>query len=169
MSAILSMYDQILVRVNCKTCGPSEVKVGQLIGKTAFACATCGKELPLDQEPLRSHLAMLVENGDVITLVSEEDGAVNGFLIASLQNPPPVYKPGGKTCVIDDFTVADDTLWQDAGRGLLREALTQAAAKGAAQSVVISPDAYTAKKKLLESEGLLLTSGWWTVPLLDRQ
>lgn len=113
--------------------------------------------------------AMLVENGDVITLVSEEDGAVNGFLIASLQNPPPVYKPGGKTCVIDDFTVADDTLWQDAGRGLLREALTQAAAKGAAQSVVISPDAYTAKKKLLESEGLLLTSGWWTVPLLDRQ
>lgn len=111
---------------------------------------------------------MLVGSDDVVTLVSEgDDGKVNGFLIASLQEPPPVYKPGGKTCVIDDFTVADDTLWAEAGSGLLREALTQAAARGAAQSVVIAPDAHTEKKKLLEREGLLLTSGWWTVPLLD--
>ena len=111
---------------------------------------------------------MLVGTDEVVTLVSEEGGAINGFLIASLQEPPPVYKPGGKTCVIDDFTVAEDRLWAEAGRDLLRAALTQAAAKGAAQSVVIAPDAHTEKKKLLESEGLLLTSGWWTVPLLGR-
>lgn len=62
MSAIASMFDQIFVRVNCKTCGPTEIKVGQLIGKTAFACGNCGQDMRLDQEPLKSHLAMLVDN-----------------------------------------------------------------------------------------------------------
>jgi hypothetical protein len=62
MSAIVSMFDQILVRVNCKACGPNEVKVGHLIGRTAFSCGACGADMRLDEEPLRSHLAMLVDN-----------------------------------------------------------------------------------------------------------
>jgi uncharacterized Zn finger protein len=76
MSAIVSMFDQILVRVNCKACGPSEVKVGQLIGKTAFACSTCGKDMRLDQEPLKSHLAMLVENATRIDAKRRRSGYV---------------------------------------------------------------------------------------------
>ena len=63
MSAIVSMFDQILVRVNCTACGPSEVKVGQLIGKSAFACGSCGKDMRLDQEPLKSHLAIASIDG----------------------------------------------------------------------------------------------------------
>ena len=76
MSAIVSMFDQILVRVNCAACGPSEVKVGQLIGKSAFACLSCGKDMRLDQEPLKSHLAMLVDNADRIDAKRKRSGYV---------------------------------------------------------------------------------------------
>jgi hypothetical protein len=76
MSAIVSMFDQIFVRVNCTTCGPIEVKVGQLIGKTAFACATCGQDMRLDQEPLKSHLAMLVDNASRIDAKRKRSGYV---------------------------------------------------------------------------------------------
>jgi hypothetical protein len=70
------MFDQILVRVNCKTCGPTEIKVGQLIGKAAFACGNCGRDIPLDQEPLKSHLAMLVDNASRIDAKRKRSGYV---------------------------------------------------------------------------------------------
>src|SRR5262250_1450527 len=52
------------------------------------------------------YLASLVADTQVITLVSEEDSQLTGFLIATLVAAPPVYDPGGLTCLIDDFTVA---------------------------------------------------------------
>lgn len=76
MGAIVSMFDQILVRVNCKACGPSEIKVGHLIGKTAFACSTCGTDMRLDEEPLKSHLAMLVDNATRIDARRKRSGYV---------------------------------------------------------------------------------------------
>jgi hypothetical protein len=76
MSAIVSMFDQILVRVNCKVCGPTELKVGQLIGKTAFACGSCGQDIRLDEEPLKSHLAMLVDNASRIDAKRKRSGYV---------------------------------------------------------------------------------------------
>lgn len=76
MGAIVSMFDQILVRVNCKTCGPTEIKVGQLIGKAAFACGNCGEDMRLDEEPLKSHLAMLVENATSVDTKRRRSGYV---------------------------------------------------------------------------------------------
>lgn len=76
MSAIVSMFDQILVRVNCTACGPTEIKVGRLIGKTAFACDTCGRYMRLDEEPLKSHLAMLVDNATRIDAKRKRSGYV---------------------------------------------------------------------------------------------
>jgi hypothetical protein len=76
MDAIVSMFDQILVRVNCKVCGPTEIKVGQLIGKTVFSCHTCGQDMRLDKEPLKSHLAMLVENANSIDAKRKRSGYV---------------------------------------------------------------------------------------------
>ncbi|MGE0238659.1 MAG: hypothetical protein AB7F09_19745 [Parvibaculaceae bacterium] len=76
MSAIVSMFDQILVRVNCTACGPTEIKVGQLIGKTAFACGSCGQDIRLDEEPLKSHLAMLVDNATRIDARRKRSGYV---------------------------------------------------------------------------------------------
>ncbi|MGE0006529.1 MAG: hypothetical protein AB7S92_13155 [Parvibaculaceae bacterium] len=76
MGAIVSMFDQILVRVNCKDCGPSEVKVGRLIGKAAFACESCGQDLRLDEEPLKSHLAMLADSATRIDAKRKRSGYV---------------------------------------------------------------------------------------------
>lgn len=105
---------------------------------------------------------VLVGNPEIITLVSDTDGKIDGFLIAMLQDSPPVYAPGGKTCLIDDFAVAADDLWRSAGRDLLHAALAQAKGKGAIQTVVVAPDAHAAKKAMLAAEGLSIASTWWT-------
>jgi hypothetical protein len=76
MGAIVSMFDQIFVRVNCKVCGPTEIKVGHLIGKAAFACGNCGQDMRLDEEPLKSHLAMLVDNATRIDARRKRSGYV---------------------------------------------------------------------------------------------
>jgi hypothetical protein len=76
MAAIISMFDQLLVRMNCKACGPTEFKVGHLIGKSAVACDTCGGEMPLDREPLKSHLAMLVDSATQVDAKRKRSGYV---------------------------------------------------------------------------------------------
>jgi hypothetical protein len=53
----------------------------------------------------RPYLARLVDDQDVITLVSEDSGLFTGFVIALLGDSPGVYDPGGRTCQIDDFAV----------------------------------------------------------------
>jgi len=77
----------------------------------------------------RPHLARLVDDQDVITLVSEDSGLFTGFVIALLVDAPGVYDPGGRTCQIDDFAVTPDR-WATAGPLLLRSAIEQAAERG---------------------------------------
>ena len=43
---------------------------------------------------------------------------IDGFAIASLITVPPMYEPGGRTALIDDFTVADPQSWDSIGRWL---------------------------------------------------
>src|SRR5437660_10445477 len=47
-----------------------------------------------------------LQQANIIALVNERDGIVDGFAIATLINAPPVYDPDGLTALIDDFTVA---------------------------------------------------------------
>lgn len=77
----------------------------------------------------RPYLARLVDDQDVITLVSEDSGLFTGFVIALLADAPGVYDPGGRTCQIDDFAVTPDR-WATAGPVLLRSAIEQAAERG---------------------------------------
>src|ERR1700676_5053020 len=51
----------------------------------------------------------LMGRDNVIMLVHDDGGTIDGFVIASLVPAPPVYDPGGATCLIDDFTVAKST------------------------------------------------------------
>ncbi|MDO8288870.1 MAG: N-acetyltransferase [Parvibaculum sp.] len=104
----------------------------------------------------------LASNADIITLVSEDGGAVNGFLIAMLQDAPPVYNPGGKTCLIDDFVVSDDGLWETSGLALFETARATAKTKGATQYVVVCPNELAAKKNMLSKAGATIASTWWT-------
>jgi GNAT superfamily N-acetyltransferase len=108
----------------------------------------------------RPYLARLIEDQDVITLVSEESGAVTGFLIAQLAGAPPVYDPGGLTCDIDDFVVAPGR-WATTGVQLLRTAIEHAAERGAIQAVVVTAHLDQDKREALRLCGLSIASEWW--------
>lgn len=52
------------------------------------------------------YLANLIEEEAVITVVADTGGTLAGFAVGTIIAAPPVYDPGGPTCVIDDFAVA---------------------------------------------------------------
>lgn len=108
----------------------------------------------------RPYLARLVDDQDVITLVSEESGAVVGFLIATIGDAPAVYDPGGRTCAIDDFAVAQGR-WTTTGVKLLRSAIEHAAERGAIQAVVVTAQLDQDKREALRLCGLSVASEWW--------
>jgi hypothetical protein len=113
------------------------------------------------------YLARLVADSQVITLVSEEDSQVTGFLIATLGLAPAVYDPGGLTCQIDDFVMADGEKWTATGPALLRAGLAAAARRGAVQAVVVTAHLDQAKRRALRSCGLDVASEWWVTPSLQ--
>jgi GNAT superfamily N-acetyltransferase len=109
--------------------------------------------------------AHLLEQGQVIALVHEQDGAVDGFLIAQLVPAPPVYDPGGLTCLIDDFWVAEGKHWQGIGQTLLDEAIRRARARGAAQAVVVCAHLDQPKRAMLAGAAFSLASEWYVKSL----
>ena len=108
----------------------------------------------------RRYLAKLVDDPDVITLVSEDSGTFTGFLIATITGAPPVYDPGGRTCQIDDFAVASGR-WATTGVRLLRSAIDHAAERGAVQAVVVTAHLDEPKREALRACGLSIASEWW--------
>lgn len=104
----------------------------------------------------------LLPRDEVLALVHSGVDSLAGFLIAVLQAAPPVYDPGGLTCRIDDFCVAEERLWPRAGAALLVEACRRAKERGAAQVVVVCPHRDLAKATLLAVEGLSVASAWHT-------
>jgi GNAT superfamily N-acetyltransferase len=107
----------------------------------------------------------LLGQGNVIALVHDYAGTLDGFVIASLVPAPPVYNPGGTTCFIDDFTVAKSEQWEAIGRALLREAIRIAKERGAAQAVVVCGHLDEPKRAFLRSEGLDIASEWHVKPI----
>ena len=112
----------------------------------------------------RAHLERLVASDQVITLVSEEAGQLTGFLIATLNPAPPVYDPGGLSCVIDDFAVTPAARWPTTGVQLLRAALAEAGQRGAVQAVVVTAHLDEPKRQALRACGLEVASEWWVTP-----
>jgi hypothetical protein len=94
----------------------------------------------------------------VIALVHERDEEIDGFVIASLVPAPPVYDPGGLTCLIDDFTVAAPALWPTAGEALLAEVGRRAKARGAVQFMVFCGHEHEPKRAMLAAAGLSLAT-----------
>jgi GNAT superfamily N-acetyltransferase len=110
----------------------------------------------------RPYLARLIDDQDVITLVSEDSGLVTGFVIAAVGDAPGVYDPGGRTCQIDDFVVAAGR-WATTGVHLLRSAIEHAAGRGAVQAVVVTAHLDQPRRDALRSCGLSVASEWWVV------
>lgn len=105
----------------------------------------------------------MIARDNVIALVHEHGGSINGFVIAALVPSPPVYT-AGITCAIDDYCVADGD-WQDIGRALLDAVTIQAKERGAAQVVVVCGHLDEPKRDLLNLLGHTIASEWWVKPL----
>jgi hypothetical protein len=106
-----------------------------------------------------------MDQDNVLTLISEDDGSTNGFLIATLIDAPPVFDPGGKSCMIDDFVVACNALWDSVGTALLDEARVWAKREGAAQIILVTPKDHPEKNAFVTAQNLKTTTFWWTEDL----
>jgi len=109
----------------------------------------------------RDHFLSLRGDQDTLFAVAEVADRVQGFIIARLVPSPPVYDPGGTTCLVDDFTVADVQVWPEVGPLLLDRARAWAADHGAAQLVVVTAGRDDAKRAVLDVAGLTAASEWW--------
>lgn len=105
--------------------------------------------------------ASLMGSDRAIALVHERGGKIDGFIIALLQPAPPVYDPGGLTCIIDDFIVAEAKDWQTVGKRLLSEVIREAKRRGAVQVVVVCGRYDAPKRIMLASVGCSIASEWW--------
>ena len=120
------------------------------------------RRAPDSAEAQTRFFTTLLERADALALVHLAFAGLAGFLIATLREAPPVYAPGGLTCSIDDFCMAEDRYWPKAGTALLGEAMRWAREHGAVQVVVAAPHRDQPKLTLLAAEGLSAASEWHT-------
>lgn len=106
-------------------------------------------------------LESLLKREDMLILVHESAEKIEGFVIADFVAAPPVYNPGGLTCRVDDFCVAEDHLWETVGLTLLNEVLRLAKEHGAAQSVVVCAHLDQPKRAMLAQLGYSIASEWY--------
>jgi hypothetical protein len=107
------------------------------------------------------YLKSLIKHPDTFLLVAEQKGVVEGFVIGAIASPPPVYNPGGKVCIIDDYNVASESLWDTVGKGLLRQAWQEGAKRGAVLVVVVCGQRDTPKRTMLQDSKLEVASEWF--------
>ncbi len=110
----------------------------------------------------------LLAQDPVLALVALQGETVVGFVIAGLVPAPPVYDPGGLTCMIDDFCVAQPDQWRTVGRDLLRTVTQQAAGRGAVQTVVVCGHRDEPKRAMLRDAGLSIASEWYVGPMATQ-
>lgn len=113
----------------------------------------------------RLHFAALIDDDTAITVVAATARSLVGFATGAVVPAPPVYEPGGPTCVVDDFAVGDPELWPTVGVALLRTVRRTARERGAVQLVVVCGHLDQAKRSALEASGLTIASEWWVSPL----
>jgi hypothetical protein len=112
-----------------------------------------------------TYLHGLVDEPDHVFLVAGDAGHVSGFVIGRLTPAPPVYEPGGLTCVVDDFAVERPDGWASLGPLLLGDLSQAARTRGAVQVVVVAGRHDEPKRLALRAAGLVVASEWWTGPI----
>jgi GNAT superfamily N-acetyltransferase len=99
---------------------------------------------------------------NAIARIAEVDGRFAGFIIGGLQDAPPVFSPGGKTVIIDDFAVQDGPQADEVASTLLDEVMSEARARGAVQIIAIAAARDERAARWLEAKKLHVASQWWT-------
>lgn len=107
------------------------------------------------------YLSGLIADPAVISLVAGTGPVLVGYAVGQLTEAPPVYDPGGATCVVDDFAVADPALWATVGVDLLTAVTRAATDRGAAQVVVVTAARDDPKRDALDRCGLAPAAEWW--------
>lgn len=102
---------------------------------------------------------------NVIALVHQTAGGVDGYAIATLITAPPVYAPGGHTALIDDFTVGDPRLWDSVGSALFDAVKSEASKRGAVGIVSMCAHKDELKRRFLSHLGLRIVSEWHFAPI----
>ena len=95
-------------------------------------------------------------------LVADSTGTLEGFVVALPRRVPPVYAPGSKAALIDDFCVTRPELYPTVGAELLGALRERLRLQGFDLLVVVTACADEHKVGLLRSVGLAPTSQWWT-------
>jgi hypothetical protein len=108
--------------------------------------------------------AQMGEQGPIF-LVAAEGDAVIGFINAVLQPAPPVYDPGGKTVMIDDFAVIDGSKGDEAAIALLDAALSEGRGRGAIQVIIVAAAKDERAAAWFRARNLHVFSQWWTAVL----
>ncbi|MDP1725119.1 MAG: GNAT family N-acetyltransferase [Alphaproteobacteria bacterium] len=103
----------------------------------------------------------LLNQPDHILLVAEINNKIKGFIIGRLIPAPEVYNPGGLTLMIDDFCVAEPSMWQSIGAALLFELKKQAKLKNVSQILVVCGHHDKPKKTFLDEMNLSIASNWY--------
>jgi hypothetical protein len=99
---------------------------------------------------------------NAIARVAEVGGAVVGFVIGVLQDAPPVFAPGGKTVLIDDFAISEGSHADTAASDLLDAVMNEARARGAVQVIAVAAARDPRAVRWLEAKKLHVASQWWT-------
>jgi len=98
---------------------------------------------------------------NVIALVSVVGNSkIDGFIIGTIVNSPPVYNPGGKICLVDDFMVSDSSLWGTVGKNLLDRVVELGKGKGAVLANVVCGPLDKPKKEMLNQYGFQVATEW---------
>jgi hypothetical protein len=103
---------------------------------------------------------------NIISFVHEDRGNLDGFIIALLVSAPPVYDPGGPTCLIDDFALVGEG-WKSTGRFLLEKVQKEAFQRGAVQSAVFCGHQDQSKREMLLALGFSIANETYVKPIQD--
>lgn len=111
------------------------------------------------------YLHSLLQRDGVFALVHDTVEEIDGLIIGVQMTAPPVYDPGGPTCLIDDFTVVTRELWSTIGQALLVAAQAQARERGMVCMQVICGHYDAPKRAMLAAAGFPVVSEWWVQPV----
>jgi hypothetical protein len=132
--------------------------------RTAYAAyqPTFWRPAPDAIDRQRAYFTSILDDDQTLVLTAtENDAGLRGFAIGRLVPAPPVYDPGGVSCVVDDFAVADPDEWLTVGPLLLDALRSWASSRVAAQMIVVTAHLDEPKRAALQSHGLTLASEWW--------
>jgi len=107
----------------------------------------------------------MLPSDTVISLVADNDGTIEGFVIGIVLQAPPVYDPGGPVCSIDDFTVAHPDSWATVGAALYKEVTIRAQQRGARVMLTITGHLDAPKRAMLQAQGAAITVETYVQPL----